>query len=557
MGAPNKIRTGVIRTGVPHLRHALVFVAKVGSMRPSQKWVPQVSTLRPGLDNLRVPHPWRSFIATRVGLATAALAVITGCKPVGPDYQRPVYVTPPIYKETGATNVTVPPPPPPNGGGWQPASPSDGMLKGKWWEIYNDPQLNKLEERIAAVNQGLHQALETYLAAREQVKIARSAYSPTLSAGPGASRDRTSVNRPLNSYTHTDYTDLTLEGQASWEPDFWGQIRRTVESARAAAQASNADMANVELSLESEMAEDYFDLRGLDLQKQLLEKDIQDLTNQIDLTKRRLAGGIGTESDVAQAQTQLDSTRAQLIDVGIARAEYEHAVGSIADYKLPYFSIPATPLSLEADAAKPDSDLPKVPLGVPSQLLQRRPDIAAAERRAAQANAQIGVAVSAFYPNITLGGSGGFESTHGGTWIQGPSALWSLGAQATQLLIDGGKRKATTNQARDQFEASASNYKGVVFLAFNEVEDKLSDLRILEQEEVAERAAVADAQHSLDISNQRYKGGATNYLEVLTAEATLIQNQRTQATLRSRRYASSIELIRSLGGGWDASQIPK
>jgi len=529
---------------VPRLRHAFVFVAKVGFPRSQPNRVPQISLLGPGI------------------LATAALLVVlSGCKPVGPDYQRPVYVTPPIYKETGASNVTVPPPPPPAGGGWQPASPSDGMLKGKWWEIYNDPQLNKLEERIAAVNQGLHQALETYLAAREQVKIARSAFSPTLTAGPGFSHDKISAHRPLivpgDNGVITQYNDLTLEGQASWEPDFWGQIRRTVESSRAAAQASNADMANVELSLESEMAEDYFNLRGLDLQKQLLDKDIEDLTNQLDLTKRRLAGGIGTESDVAQAQTQLDTTRAQLIDVGVARAEYEHAVGSIADYKLPYFSIPPTPLALEPDAAKPDSDLPKVPLGVPSQLLQRRPDIAAAERRAAQANAQIGVAVSAFYPTISLTGGGGFESTHGGTWIQGPSSLWSLGAQATQLLLDGGKRRAVTNQARDQFEASASGYKGVVFLAFNEVEDKLSDLRILEQEEMAERAAVADAQHSLDISNKRYKGGATTYLEVLTAEATLIQNQRTQATLRSRRYASSIELIRSLGGGWDASQIPK
>jgi len=529
---------------VPRLRHAFFFVAKVGFPRPQPNRVPQISLLGPGI------------------LATAALIVVlSGCKPVGPDYQRPVYVTPPIYKETGASNVTVPPPPPPTGGGWQPASPSDGMLKGKWWEIYNDPQLNKLEERIAAVNQGLHQALETYLAAREQVKIARSAFSPTLTAGPGFSHDKISAHRPLivpgDNGVITQYNDLTLEGQASWEPDFWGQIRRTVEGARAAAQASNADMANVELSLESEMAEDYFNLRGLDLQKQLLDKDIEDLTNQLDLTKRRLAGGIGTESDVAQAQTQLDTTRAQLIDVGVARAEYEHAVGSIADYKLPYFSIPPTPLALEPDAAKPDSDLPKVPLGVPSQLLQRRPDIAAAERRAAQANAQIGVAVSAFYPTISLTGGGGFESTHGGTWIQGPSSLWSLGAQATQLLLDGGKRRAVTNQARDQFEASASGYKGVVFLAFNEVEDKLSDLRILEQEEMAERAAVADAQHSLDISNKRYKGGATTYLEVLTAEATLIQNQRTQATLRSRRYASSIELIRSLGGGWDASQIPK
>jgi NodT family efflux transporter outer membrane factor (OMF) lipoprotein len=537
------------------------------SPAPPQTRVPQVSLLRPGIIDQaqqRVPHPWRSLTVPRVGFGTtllAAIFVVTGCKPVGPNYQRPVYVTPPIYKETGASNVTVPPPPPPSGGGWQPASPSDGMIKGKWWEIYNDPQLNKLEERIAAVNQGLHQAYETYLAAREQVKVARSAFYPTLSAGPAYSHNRVSENRPLvlppDNTAVTNYNDLTLEGQASWEPDFWGQIRRTVEGASAAAQASNADMANTALSLESEMAEDYFNLRGLDLQKQLLDKDIADLTNQLDLTKRRLAGGIGTESDVAQAQTQLDTTRAQLIDVGIARAEYEHAIGSIADYKLPTFSIPATPLALENDPAVSGSALPNIPLGIPSQLLQRRPDIAAAERRAAQANAQIGVAISAFYPTISLGGSGGFESTHIGTWIQGPSALWSLGAQATQLLLDGGKRKAVTAQARDQFEASASNYKGVVFLAFNEVEDKLSDLRILEQEETAERAAVADAQHSFDISNQRYKGGVTNYLEVLTAEATLIQNQRTMATLRSRRFASSVELVRSLGGGWDASQIPK
>jgi len=529
---------------MPHPGHASVFVARVGSALSRAQHV-------------RIAGHEEAFLALALTLTLA----LTGCKPVGPDYKRPVYVSPPIYKETGASNVTVPPPPPPTGGGWQPASPSDSMLKGKWWEIYNDPQLNKLEERIAAVNQGLHGALETYLAAREQVKIARSAFYPTLSAGPNISHNKVSTHRPFaigtQSTAVTSYNDLILEGQASWEPDFWGQIRRTVESASATAQASNADMANVELSFEAEMAEDYFELRGLDLQKQLLDKDIEDLSNQLDLTKRRLAGGIGTEADVAQAQTQLDTTRAQLIDVGIARAEFEHAIGSIADYKLPTFSIPPTPLALEPDAAKPDSDLPKIPLGIPSQLLERRPDIAAAERRAAAANAQIGIAVSAFYPNISLGGTGGFESTHGGTWIQGPSALWTLGAQATQLLFDAGKRKAATAQARDQFEASAASYKSVVFLAFNEVEDKLSDLRILEDEEKAQRTAVADARHSLDISNNRYKGGATSYLEVLTAESTLIQNQRTQATLRSRRYASSIELIRSLGGGWDASQIPK
>jgi NodT family efflux transporter outer membrane factor (OMF) lipoprotein len=517
--------------------------------------VPQVSNLRPGIkQQAGVPHPRPGIIGPRVGLAITALAAfcaISGCKPVGPDYQRPVFTAPATYKETGASNVTVPPPPAPNGGGWQPASPSDGMLKGKWWLIFNDDQLNQLEERVAAVNQNLRQSLETYLAAREQVKIARAAFYPTLSAGPNISHDMVSRNRPLAiSGTKNNYNDLQLEGQASWEPDFWGQIRRTVESARAAAQASNADMANVELSLESEMAEDYFELRGLDTQSQLLDKDISDLDNQLDLTKRRRNGGVATEADVALAQTQLDTTKAQLIDVAIARAEFEHAIGSVANYNLPDFSIKPNPLLM-------DQNPPAVPVGVPSQLLQRRPDIAGAERRAAQANAQIGIAIAAFYPTITLGGGGGFESTHGGTWLQGPSALWSLGGQATELLIDGGRRHAVTRQARDLFEASAAGYKGVVFQAFNEVEDKLSDLRIEEQEETAEHLAVADAQHSFDISNQRYKGGVTSYLEVLTAETTLIQNQRTEAQLLSRRFASSIELIRSLGGGWDASQLPK
>jgi len=517
--------------------------------KSKQKRMPHVWHLRPE------PSKSRQVLANQVRVwapvALISLGLLSGCKPVGPDYKRPVYNTPAIYKETGASNVTVPPPEDPKGGSWTTASPSDGMLRGKWWEIYNDPQLNALEERIATYNQSVHQAYETYLAAREQVKQARAAYYPTLSAGPGFEHDSLSRRRPLTNdlaKSPNQYNALTLEGQASWEPDLWGRIRRTVEGSVAAAQADAADMANTSLSLESEMAEDYFELRGLDTQAQLLESNIKDLTASYDLTRRRLAGGIGTEADAAQAKTLLDSTRAQLIDVGVARAQYEHAVGSIADYKLPTFSIARNPL---------DGNLPTIPLGVPSQLLQRRPDIAAAERRAAQANAQIGIAVSAFYPTISLSGAGGFESTHAGTWIQGPAALWSLGAQATELLIDGGRRKAVTNQYRDLFEASASNYRGVVFLAFNEVEDKLSNLRILEQEKAAQREAVASAQHSLEISTQRYKGGVTSYLEVLTAETTLIANERTEADLKSRQFAASVELIRALGGGWDASQIPK
>jgi NodT family efflux transporter outer membrane factor (OMF) lipoprotein len=478
--------------------------------------------------------------------ASLALILLVGCKPVGPNYTRPGYQAPAAYKETGATAVVVPPPSP-AGGGWQPATPSDGMLRGNWWEIYQDRQLNQLEDRIADNNPGLRQALETYLAARDQVKAARANLFPTLSGNLSVSRDRVSANRPLASGV-TDYNDLVIGGQASWEPDFWGRIRRTVEAARENAQASAADMANVDLSLHAEMASDYFQLRGLDAQTKLLTATVADLQHQLDLTQRLFSGGIGTGVDVAQARTQLETVRAQLVDIGVARAQFEHAIGTIAGYDLSTFSIPPSPL---------DIPLPKVPVGVPSQLLQRRPDIAASERLTAAANEQIGIAVSAFFPTINLGGAGGFESTNPGTWIQGPSSLWSLGAQATQLLFDAGQRRALTSQARHNYEAQAAAYRNTVFHAFNDVEDQLSGLRVLEQESGDEQRAVASAQNSFNLSNQRYKGGVTSYLEVLTAEATLLSNQRAAIDLQARQFVSSVGLVRALGGGWDASQLPK
>jgi NodT family efflux transporter outer membrane factor (OMF) lipoprotein len=484
-----------------------------------------------------------------LALSLAGLCLLIGCKPVGPNYNRPGYEAPPAYKEAGATTVLVPPPNPANGGGWQPASPSDGMLRGKWWEIYLDPQLNQLEERIATNNQSLRQALETYLAARDQVAAARSALYPRLSAGPSIARDHASSNGPTYAPgKSTNYNDLLVAGQASWEPDFWGRIRRTVEAARENSQASAADLAGVDLSLHAEMAADYFQLRGLDSETKLLNATVADLEHQLDLAQRRLDGGVATGVDVAQAKTQLETVRAQLIDVGVARAQYEHAIGTIANLKLSEFSIPPSPLDLA---------LPKVPVGVPSQLLERRPDIAAAERRAAAANAQIGIAVSAFYPTINLTGEGGFESLHFGTWIQGPSALWTLGAQATQLLFDAGQRRALTDQARHTYEAQVAAYRNTIFQAFNDVEDQLSGLRILEQESGVEQRAVESAQHSFDLSNQRYKGGVTSYLEVLTAEAALIQNQRTSIDLQTRQFVSSVGLVRALGGGWDTGQLPK
>ena len=476
------------------------------------------------------------------------LIFLTGCKPVGPNYSRPGYEAPTAYKESGASTVVTPPPSPASSN-WKPASPSDGMVRGKWWEIYQDPQLNQLEERIAANNQTLRQSLETYLAARNQVSAAHSSLFPTISAGANAQREKIAENSHSSSTTKPNtYNDFALMGQVSWEPDFWGRIRRTVEASRAGAQASAADMATVDLSLHAEMASDYFQLRGLDAESKLLTTTVVDLERQLDLTQRRLAGGVATEVDVAQARTQLETVRAQQVDVGVARAQYEHAIGTIANQKLSDFSIPPSPLDLA---------LPKIPVGVPSQLLERRPDIAAAERRAAQANAQIGIATSAFYPNITLGGTGGFESMHAGTLLQGPGSLWSLGGQATELLFDAGQRHALTDAARHTYEAQAAAYKSQVLAAFNDVEDQLSSLRILEAESTVEERAVASAQHSYDLSNQRYQGGVTGYLEVLTAEATLLQNQRTAIDLKTRQFVSSVGLVRALGGGWDASQLPK
>jgi len=479
--------------------------------------------------------------------SVGTMVLLAGCKPVGPDYNKPGFTAPPAYKETGAPSVA--PPPNPVNGSWKPASPSDGMLRGNWWEVYEDPQLNKLEDRIATNNQQLRQAMENYLAARDEITAARASLYPTLSLMTGAVHYKQSEHRPqAQPGAKTEYNDLVLGGTGTWEPDFWGRVRRTVEAARESAQGSAADEANVDLLLHAELAADYFELRGLDSQIQLLKKTVADLERQLDLTQRRLKGGVATDVDVAQAQTQLETVRAQLVDVGVARAQFEHAIGTIAEYSLPDFSIPFSPLDLK---------LPQVPIGVPSQLLERRPDIASAERQTAAANARIGIAVSAYYPTISLGGIGGFESTHGGTWLQGPSAFWSLGAQAAELLFDAGQRRALTDQARHQYEAQASAYRNTVFVAFQDVEDNLSQLRILNDEAEVEQRAVASAQRSFDLSNRRYKGGVTSYLEVLVAEATLLSNQRTLTDLETRQFAASVQLIRALGGGWDVTQLPK
>jgi NodT family efflux transporter outer membrane factor (OMF) lipoprotein len=474
-------------------------------------------------------------------VASLCLTALTGCV-VGPNYHQPsVPAPPPAYKE-------MPPPNPPNGS-WKQAQPADAQIKGNWWEQYGDPQLNALEEKIAVSNQTLKAAIEQYLQAREQVKVVRSNYYPTLSAGPSVSRTRVSHNEPqiAGRSANFQYNTFTLEGQASWMPDFWGQVRRSVQEARANAQASAADVANVALGLQTELATDYFEMRGLDSQQQLLDNTVIADTDFLRLTQIRFKGGVATDVDVAQAETQLETVKAQAIDVGVARAQFEHAIATLIGQSASTFSLAPAPLTLA---------LPVVPTGLPSDLLERRPDIAAAERRAAASNAQIGVAVAAYYPNIQLGGTGGFESGNAGTWVQGPSALWSLGGSAIETLFDAGRRHAITNQAREAYEQQTANYRQSVLNAFQEVEDNLAALRILNDEAQTQAVAVNSARYSLQLSTQRYKGGVTTYLEVLTAQTTQLTDERTQVDITSRQFAASVQLVMALGGGWSRAQLP-
>jgi NodT family efflux transporter outer membrane factor (OMF) lipoprotein len=478
-----------------------------------------------------------------LGSVLAVALLVSGCT-VGPNYHRPTAPTAPAFKESA---VPVPPPNPPNGG-WKQVAPNDSAIRPNWWDTYQDPELNKLEDQVAVSNQTLKASYEQYMQARAAVQVARSQYYPTLQVGPAASQNKVSTNRPLHvSGTEANFSDLILQGQATWEPDFWGTVRRTVESQRATYQATAADLANVDLSVRSELAMDYFELRGLDTQQQLLDNTVVQYQVYLALTQTRFKGGVATDADVALAQTQLDQTVAQAIDVGVARAQFEHAIAVLIGVPASNFSLPQAPLDLQ---------LPQVPLGVPSQLLERRPDIAAAERRTDAANAQIGIAIAAYYPTITLSAAGGVESQNFGTWFQGPSSLWSLGGSAVELLFDAGRRHALTEEARHGYELNVANYRQTVLQAFQDVEDNLSSLRILNNESVAQLRAVNSATRSLSISTDRYKGGVTTYLEVIIAQTTQLANERTAADITTRQFAASVGLIKALGGGWDTTKLP-
>jgi NodT family efflux transporter outer membrane factor (OMF) lipoprotein len=472
--------------------------------------------------------------ALSVGVIIAAGLLLLGCT-VGPRYSRPAAPAPPAYKET-----------PEN---WKQAQPSDRQLRGKWWEIYQDPLLNSLEEKIAISNQTLKAAQAQFEQARALIRFSRADYYPTVGAAPSVSRNRVSGNRPLRGLTSStrNYTDLVLPADVSYEPDVWGRVRRSVEAARANAQASAADLEAVSLSLHAELAIDYFQARSLDAETQLLNSTVAAFEKALELTENRYKGGIASQVDVAQAQTQLETTRAQAIDLQAQRAAFEHAIAVLTGEAPAGFTLLAAPL-----AGTP----PVIPPGLPSELLERRPDIAAAERRMQAANAQIGVARAAYFPQLTLSGSGGFEGTTISNWLTGPSGFAAVGLTAAETLFDAGRRRAVSEQVRAAYDQSVALYRQDVLTAFQEVEDNLAALRLLEGEASRQGAAVSAAERSLALSNNRYRGGVASYLEVITAQSAALSDERTAVELTGRRMVDSVLLIKALGGGWSTAQLP-
>ncbi len=472
----------------------------------------------------------------RIILAAMILSALAACA-VGPNYVRPSAAVPPKFREVS---------------GWKTARPADSRIRGPWWKIYNDPTLDRLEARVNVSNQNIIQAEAQFRQARALVMAARAAYFPTIGVGVSFSRSSPSTTTVSGfgggHIQRTESSDYSLPVSASWEPDFWGKVRRSVESNSANAQASAADLASAELSIQAELAQDYFQLRTLDAQKKLLDRTVSLYKDSLKLTTNRYNAGVVSEADVAQADTLLKTTEAQDIDLGVQRAQLEHAVAVLTGTPAPSFSIPPMPLT-----ASP----PEIPVGVPSELLERRPDIAAAERRVAAANAQIGVADAAYYPSITLSASGGFQSSSISTWLTWPSRFWSFGPSVGWTIFSGGLRHAQTAEAGAAYDASVAAYRETTLVAFQEVEDNLSALRILGQEAEVEDAAVKAAKKSTEITSNQYKAGVAAYLNVITAESAELGNEKSAIDISGRRLNASVLLIKALGGGWDASYLPK
>jgi NodT family efflux transporter outer membrane factor (OMF) lipoprotein len=476
-------------------------------------------------------------------MASAAL-LLAGCM-VGPKYNPPaatVQAPPPQYKEMPTASAEA--------NEWKAADPKDSMLRGKWWEIYNDPELNALEEKLNVDNQSIKQSFENFMEARTLVAQARSQLYPTVGTTPSYERNRTSknlFNTNAGNGANLAYNQFTLPASVSWEPDLWGRVRNTIREFQYSAQVSAADLENIKLSEQASLASFYFELRGQDALQKLFDDTIEADKRTVDLSRARYETGVDDLISLVEAQNALQTAEAQATNLGIARAQYEHAIAVLIGTTPANLSIPVKPLNASA---------PPVPVGVPSQLLERRPDIAESERTMASANAQIGIAVSAYYPNLTLSAEAGFETSAIKNLLTWPSRFWSVGPSLSETIFDAGLRRATVNEFIAAYNADVAGYRQTVLTAFQQVEDNLAAERITSREIHQQEEAVQSAQKYLELALARYETGVDQYLTVLVAQTTLLTDQQQLATLRTSYMTYSVQLVEALGGGWDVSQLP-
>ena len=468
-------------------------------------------------------------------LPLASLALLAGCA-VGPDYQRPSVATPAAFKEAGD---------------WKPATPSDGQPRTAWWEVYNDSVLNDLEEQVARSNLSLQAQAAAYEQARQLARSDNATLLPTIAADGSATRSkspsgRTSASGVVGGSGATNNYSASLVG--SWEPDFWGRIRRLTESDMAVAQQDAANFANARLSLQATLAQDYIGLRILDEKKRLLDSAADDYRRTLEISKNKYSVGVSARSDVSSAQARLDSTRAQAIDVGVQRAALEHAIAVLVGKPPEDFSV----------AVKPTFDLgaPAIPLAVPSDLLQRRPDIASAERALAEANAKVGIQTAAYFPALTLSAQGGFEGSDIAKLFTAPYRFWSIGASATESLFDYGERHDLVLAAKAAYQGSVATYRGTVLTAFQQVEDDLAAIRILATEADVQQSAVNEAADASKIAQNEYKAGTVDYTTVVTAQVEEVNDRESALSILQSRLDASVALIQALGGGWSAADLP-
>jgi len=471
------------------------------------------------------------------GAATALLALSTACA-VGPNYKRPEAPLSPEFKEIAAAAEAT-------AGQWKPSEPRDAAIRGKWWEIYGDPVLNSLEDQVDVSNLTIAQAEAQFRSARAGVRSARADFFPSLTTSPGVTRAQASANRVTGSTSPVTVYSLPVD--FSWELDVFGRIRRSVEANVGLAQASAADLESVRLAMHAELAADYFELRGLDAQKQILDSNADAYAKALQLTVNRHNQGVVSGVDVAQAETQLYTVQAQATDLASQRAQFEHAIAVL-------IGKPPALLTIEATTAIPVP--PPIPVVIPSELLERRPEIAASERRVAAANAQIGVATAAFFPRLLLEAAGGYQGGRLADWFTLPARFWSIGPTILQTIFDGGRRKAIKQQTEAAYDASVAIYRLDVLTAFQQVEDNLSSLRLLSIEAAQQRQSLDAANRYLELARSRYEGGITSYLEVTTAQTVALLNARVEVDLLTRQMTASVNLIKALGGGWTTSELP-